>query len=37
MITNAQKEELRARGVSTDEIAQLTPQQAHEILVRAEE
>ena len=34
MITKAQKAELRARGFSTDQIAQLTPQQAHEILVR---
>jgi DNA polymerase len=32
MITRAMKEALRARGRSNDEIAKLTPQQAHEIL-----
>jgi hypothetical protein len=32
MITRTMKEELRACGMSDDEIANLTPQQAHEIL-----
>jgi hypothetical protein len=31
VITHAMKEALRARGMSDDEIANLTPQQAHEI------
>jgi Protein of unknown function (DUF3987) len=34
MITNAMKDQLRGRGFSDDEIANLTPQEAHEILNR---
>jgi hypothetical protein len=33
MITHAQKADLRGRGYADDEIAALTPQQAHDILV----
>jgi hypothetical protein len=32
LITNAMKEALRGRGLSREEIANLTPEQAHEIL-----
>src|SRR5262249_41806215 len=32
MLTQAQKEALRAQGLTNDEIAQLTPEQAHKRL-----
>jgi len=32
MITHAMKDQLRGRGLSEDQIANLTPEEAHEIL-----